>query len=200
MDQRLGPGAQDRLPLRVAWHLHTCQGTRPPHRALQSWRFLPPHGPGFLFRPSVAIPCHPGLSSDVPSGRPTSDLHPFSPLSTVCARRLVSMALPGWHWGSLGTMPMFGGESWKGPCLSLHSLSSSACSWSHLKTMISFYLVLFYATLISLSRQVSRRPLLLPAQPLTCPPREGLGRLRLGADGPGGKLRSGTRVTPGSRQ
>lgn len=97
-------------------------------------------------------------------------------------------------------MPMFGGESWKGPCLSLHSLSSSACSWSHLKTMISFYLVLFYATLISLSRQVSRRPLLLPAQPPTCPPREGLGRLRLGADGPGGKLWSGTRVTPGSRQ
>ncbi|EPQ16466.1 Adenylate cyclase type 7 [Myotis brandtii] len=34
------------------------------------------------------------------------------------------------------------------------TLSSPACSWSDLKTMISFYLVLFYATLVSLSRQI----------------------------------------------
>ncbi|XP_036131866.1 adenylate cyclase type 7 isoform X1 [Molossus molossus] len=32
--------------------------------------------------------------------------------------------------------------------------SSSACLWRDLKTMISFYLVLFYATLIMLSRQI----------------------------------------------
>ncbi|XP_070254455.1 adenylate cyclase type 7 [Myotis yumanensis] len=34
------------------------------------------------------------------------------------------------------------------------TLSSPACSWADLKTMISFYLVLFYATLVSLSRQI----------------------------------------------
>ncbi|XP_006106034.2 adenylate cyclase type 7 [Myotis lucifugus] len=34
------------------------------------------------------------------------------------------------------------------------TLSSPACSWSDLKTMISFYLVLFYATLVLLSRQI----------------------------------------------
>ena len=33
------------------------------------------------------------------------------------------------------------------------SSGSSSCSW-HLKTMINFYLVLFYTTLIMLSRQV----------------------------------------------
>lgn len=66
-------------------------------------------------------------------------------------------------------MPMFGGESWKGPCLSLHSLSSPACSWSYLKTMISFYLVLFYATLILLSRQVSRLPLPPPSSAADLP-------------------------------
>ncbi|XP_015428125.1 PREDICTED: adenylate cyclase type 7 [Myotis davidii] len=46
-----------------------------------------------------------------------------------------------------------------GPGLRNHTetnatLSSPACSWSYLKTMISFYLVLFYATLILLSRQI----------------------------------------------
>nr|KAF6318155.1 adenylate cyclase 7 [Pipistrellus kuhlii] len=34
------------------------------------------------------------------------------------------------------------------------TLSSPACSWSDLKIMVSFYLVLFYATLVALSRQI----------------------------------------------
>lgn len=137
---------------------------------------------GFLFRPSVAVPCHPGLSSDVLSG---------SQMTSLGGSSRVALGEPGPH-------AMFGGESWTGPCLSLHSCSSPACSWSDLKTMISFYLVLFYATLISLSRQVSSRRH-LPAQP---PSSE-----RAGWAGPphtwgrwsrGRAL--GTRVTAGSRE
>lgn len=46
------------------------------------------------------------------------------------------------------------------PAFPLISGSSPSCSWD-LKTMINFYLVLFYTTLIMLSRQVRprRRPL-----------------------------------------
>lgn len=36
--------------------------------------------------------------------------------------------------------------------------SSSSCLERDLKTMINFYLILFYATLILLSRQVCRLP------------------------------------------
>lgn len=42
------------------------------------------------------------------------------------------------------------------PAHPLVSHSPSVCSWRDLKTMICFYLVLFYTTLIMLSRQVRR--------------------------------------------
>lgn len=38
------------------------------------------------------------------------------------------------------------------------SNSTTGCSLGDLKTMINFYLVLFYATLVLLSRQVHRGP------------------------------------------
>lgn len=76
--------------------------------------------------------------------------------------------------------PAFGGwlcGSWKRPLLFPFTPSSPpACPWSGLRTTISFYLVLFYTTLVMLSRQVRRgRASASPAPGRACSLPLGLG-------------------------